>query len=223
MGERVSFERPSYELRERGSFTARGARVYAGTPTALHPMRDDLPVNRLGLARWLVDANNPLVARVAVNRLWEQLFGRGIVETSEDFGTQGAAPSHPALLDWLATELVGEGLEPEGDHPLRSSSLPTYRQSSAAARRCSSAIPPTGCWRAARGSASRPRQSATCTLAISGLLSPKMHGPSVFPPSRRASGTCLTTPTTGRRARARIAIAAASTRSCAGRLPIRAS
>ena len=106
MKERPSFERPSYEVRERGSFTAKGARVYARTPTALHPMRDDLPVNRLGLARWLVDENNPLVARVAVNRFWEQIFGRGIVETSEDFGAQGAPPSHPELLDWLATEFM---------------------------------------------------------------------------------------------------------------------
>ena len=109
MKERPSFERPSFQLRERGSFTSRGERVYAGTPAALHPMRDDQPVNRLGLARWLVDENNPLAARVAVNRLWEQLFGRGIVETSEDFGTQGAPPSHPELLDWLATEFIAKG------------------------------------------------------------------------------------------------------------------
>ena len=106
MKERPSFERPSYELRERGSFTARAGRVYARTPTALPPMRDDLPVNRLGLARWLVDENNPLVARVAVNRFWEQIFGRGLVETSEDFGAQGSLPSHPELLDWLATEFM---------------------------------------------------------------------------------------------------------------------
>ncbi len=181
MRERVGFERPSFELRVRGSFAAKGERVFARTPAALHPMRDDQPVNRLGLARWLVDENNPLVARVVVNRLWEQIFGRGIVETSEDFGSQGAPPSHPELLDWLATEFVAKGWSQKAI--LREIVLSaTYRQTSAA--------PPVLVERdpynrlLARGP--RVRMEAEMirdvALAASGLLSPKMFGPSVFPP-----------------------------------------
>ena len=89
MRERVAYERPSAFVRRRGSFLDKGEQVYADVPPALHPLRDDQMPNRLGLARWLVDEENPLTARVAVNRAWEQFFGRGIVETSEDFGTQG--------------------------------------------------------------------------------------------------------------------------------------
>jgi hypothetical protein len=180
MGEKRSFERPSYELRQRGSFTARGARVYAGTPRALHPMRNDQPVNRLGLARWLVDPANPLVARVAVNRLWEQLFGRGIVETSEDFGTQGAAPTHPRLLDWLATELVASGWKQKAMIRAMVTSA-TYRQASSASARLLERDPYNRLL--ARGPRFRldAESLRDASLAVSGLLSPKMHGPSVFP------------------------------------------
>ena len=180
MGEKVLFERPSYELRERGSFTARGPRVYAGTPKALHAMRDDLPANRLGLARWLVDDNNPLVARVVVNRLWEQIFGRGIVETSEDFGTQGTTPSHPALLDWLATELVAKGWSQKAIIRAIVESA-TYRQTSTVAPSLLERDPANQLL--ARGPRFRLDAEAIrdVQLAVSGLLSPKMHGPSVFP------------------------------------------
>ena len=109
MEDKPGYERPSTPLRERGAFTSPGQRVYANTPSALPAMSDDLPPNRLGLARWLVSRDNPLTARVMVNRLWEALYGRGLVETSEDFGTMGAPPSHPELLDWLAVEFVEKG------------------------------------------------------------------------------------------------------------------
>jgi hypothetical protein len=180
MRERASFERPSYELRERGSFEAKGERVYAGTPAALHPMRDDQPINRLGLARWLVDEDNPLVARVAVNRLWEQIFGRGLVETSEDFGTQSTPPTHPELLDWLATEFVASGWSQKAI--LRAIVLSsTYRQSSAVPPELVERDPYNRLF--ARGPRVRleAEMIRDAALAASGLLSRKMFGPSVFP------------------------------------------
>ena len=118
MRERVAYERPSAYVRRRGSFLDKGQQVYAGVPEFLHPLGDDQMPNRLGLARWLVDEENPLTARVAVNRAWEQLFGRGIVETGEDFGTQGSPPSHPELFDWLATELVRQKWHTKALHKL---------------------------------------------------------------------------------------------------------
>jgi len=180
MKERSTFERPSYELRERGSFTQKGARMFAGTPAALHPMRDDQPVNRLGLARWLVDPGNPLVARVTVNRLWEQLFGRGLVETSEDFGSQGTPPSHPELLDWLATEFMANGWSQKNIIRTIVTSA-TYRQSAAVTPVLLERDPYNRLL--ARGARFRLDAEAVrdVSLAVSGLLSTKMLGPSVFP------------------------------------------
>jgi hypothetical protein len=103
--EEMAEPRPTFIL-VRGAYDKKGERVSPATPASLNPMAAGLPHNRLGLARWLVDPGNPLSARVTVNRLWQSFFGTGLVRTAEDFGTQGEAPSHPELLDWLATEFT---------------------------------------------------------------------------------------------------------------------
>jgi len=181
MRERPGFERPSAFVRRRGNFMDKGEEVYAGVPASLHPMRDDQMPNRLGLAHWLVDNDNPLTARVVVNRAWEQFFGRGIVETSEDFGTQGSPPSHPELLDWLATEFIQQGWSQKAIHKLIVSSA-TYRQASEA----SPALVERDSYNRLLARGPRFRLEAEMVrdsvLAASGLLSPKIGGPSVFPP-----------------------------------------
>ena len=120
--------RPTYIL-TRGAYDALGAEVTANTPSALPPFPSDLPRNRLGLARWMFQPDNPLTARVEVNRLWQMMFGRGLVETSENFGRQGTPPTHPELLDWLATEFVVSGWDVRHMIRLMATSA-TYRQSS---------------------------------------------------------------------------------------------
>ena len=101
-------QRPTYLLK-RGSYDAPANRVERGTPASLPPFSARLPHNRLGLARWLTDPEHPLTARVAINRYWQAIFGRGLVSTPEDFGSQGQLPSHPELLDWLAREFIDGG------------------------------------------------------------------------------------------------------------------
>jgi hypothetical protein len=137
--------------------------------------------NRLDLARWLVSPENPLTARVTMNRVWQSYFGRGIVETENDFGTMGLAPSHPELLDWLATEFLRQGWSLKAMHRLIVTSA-TYRQSSksradAVAKDANNRL----LWRQ-----NRLRLEAEnvrdVMLAASGLLNPKIGGPSVFPP-----------------------------------------
>jgi hypothetical protein len=100
--------RTTFVLR-RGEYDQRGDSVSAGTPGVLPPFPAGEPRNRLGLARWLTDPGHPLFARVTVNRVWQSLIGHGLVRTSEDFGSQGELPSHPELLDWLATEFIRSG------------------------------------------------------------------------------------------------------------------
>jgi hypothetical protein len=126
----LEMERPrdTYILM-RGQYDKKGEKVTAGTPAALPPLPAGAPANRLGLARWLVAPNNPLTARVIVNRLWQSLFGIGLVKTSEDFGSQGEWPSHPELLDWLAVEFMRTGWDVKKMMRVMVTSA-TYRQSS---------------------------------------------------------------------------------------------
>jgi hypothetical protein len=183
MAERPSHERPSTNLRVRGSFVSPGERVYADVPAVFRPFNpipeDQMP-NRLGLARWLVSEENPLVARVTVNRLWEGLFGKGLVETSEDFGIQGSPPSHPDLLDWLATELAREGWSVKSLLRTIVTSA-TYRQSSVATDELVKRDPANRLL--ARGARFRvgAEEVRDIALAVSGILSPEVGGPSVFP------------------------------------------
>jgi cytochrome c553 len=178
--ERAGSEPPSTLLRVRGSYMSPGERVYAATPAFLPPIPEGRPRNRLGLAYWLVDDENPLTARVAVNRSWEQLFGRGLVLTSEDFGTQGEPPTHPELLDWLATTFTSQGWSAKKLHRLMVTSA-TYRQSSRATPALLERDPYNRLL--ARGPRFRVEAETVrdIALAVSGLLSPKVGGPSVFP------------------------------------------
>ena len=181
MRERPSFERPYDFIRIRGGFSAQADKVYANVPAVLPPLPEDAMPNRLGLARWLVSKDNPLTARVAVNRIWEQYFGHGIVETSEDFGTQGQKPSHPELLDWLATEFMDRGWSLKAIDRLIVTST-AYRQSSRATPELLAKDPYNRLL--ARGPRFRMEAEMVrdTALAACGLLSSKIGGPSVFPP-----------------------------------------
>ncbi|HXG47777.1 MAG TPA: PSD1 and planctomycete cytochrome C domain-containing protein, partial [Methylomirabilota bacterium] len=165
----------------RGNFLNRGEKVTPGTPAVLHPFPAGYPSNRLGMARWLVDTNNPLTARVIMNRFWEQYFGRGLVETVEEFGAQGEPPSHPELLDWLATEFMRVGWDMKAMHKVIVMSA-TYRQSARVTPELLERDPNNRLL--ARGP--RVRLEAEMirdqALAVSGLLSRKIGGPSVMPP-----------------------------------------
>jgi hypothetical protein len=182
MREKPGFERPSTPLRIRGSYMSPGEQVYAAVPAALPPLPDDAPANRLGLARWLASDDNPLTARVTVNRAWEACFGHGIVETSEDFGRQGEQPTHPELLDWLATEFQRKETRFKALHRLIVTSA-TYRQASSTAGRPALIEKDPYNRLLARGPRFRLEAETLrdSVLAASGLLSSKVGGPSVFP------------------------------------------
>ncbi len=165
----------------RGEYLQPKDPVEPGVLAALHALPVDAPRDRLALARWLVDRKNPLTARVAVNRHWAALFGRGIVRTTEDFGTQGEQPTHPELLDWLAVTYMDRGWSTKQLHRLIVTSA-TYRQSSRVTPELSQHDPLNKLL--ARGPRFRIEAELVrdVVLRASGLLSDKLGGPSVFPP-----------------------------------------
>ncbi len=172
--------RPTFVLM-RGAYDKPGERVTAATPAVLPKPAADLPRNRLGLARWLVGRENPLTARVTANRYWQHFFGTGLVRSSEDFGAQGDAPSHPELLDWLAVAFQESGWDVKGLIRLIVMSE-TYRQASRHPADASRELDPANVW-LARGP--RHRLPAEVirdqALAASGLLLGKLGGPAVKP------------------------------------------
>ena len=171
--------KPAYILK-RGAYDAPGEPVSADTPKALPPFPAVAPRNRLGLAQWLLSPENPLMARVTVNRAWQMMFGRGIVETSDNFGAQGGVPTHPQLLDWLAHDFMASGWNYKALLKKIAMSA-TYRQSSKASPDLL-ARDPDNKW-LARGPARRltAEMLRDEALAVSGLLVEKIGGPSVRP------------------------------------------
>ncbi len=178
--------RDSY-IHVQGDFTRRGESVAPGTLRVLPPLPADAPRNRLGLARWLVADENPLTPRVTMNRVWQRYFGLGLVETENDFGSQGAAPSHPALLDWLASEFVRRDWNLKDMHRLIVTSA-AYRQASAY-RPDAARVDPSNRLLARQN---RLRLEAEAirdaALSASGLLEPIVGGPSVYPPQPEGAG-----------------------------------
>lgn len=171
----------------KGNFLNKGAKVDPSVLAAFEPLPKGAPANRLGLAEWIVDKDNPLTARVEINRLWAQLFGVGIVETQEDFGTQGQPPSDQALLDWLAVEFMNPSSAADKAWDMKRMvkmivMSGAYRQSSAATPALLEADPHD------RLISRSPRRRLEAelvrdqTLSLSGLISLKIHGPSVYPP-----------------------------------------
>jgi hypothetical protein len=181
MYELASDKRRKTHVQLRGNFLALGEEVTEAVPAVFQPLPQDATPDRLALARWLVDQDNPLTARVLANRFWEQIFGIGIVRTSEDFGSQGDLPTNPELLDWLATEFVSSGWDVKA----------LLKSIVTSAAYCQSSRVSPELWERdpdnvllARG----PRFRMTAeevrdqALFVSGLLSRKMYGPPVRPP-----------------------------------------
>lgn len=171
---------PMAQILMRGEYDRPGEKVTAAPPAALHPMPAGAPLNRLGLAQWVVDPANPLTARVTMNRYWREVFGRGIVPTTEDFGVSGSLPSHPELLDWLAVEFQRSGWDVKHMFKLMLMSA-TYRQSAAVTPEKLEADPDN--MLLSRGPRFRMDAEMVRDLALasSDLLSPRMYGPGTKP------------------------------------------
>ncbi len=171
--------RPTFVL-DRGQYDAPTEEVFPGVPEAILPFDDKLPKNRLGLTKWLFSQENPLTARVFVNRIWQMHFGRGIVETADDFGSQGSLPSHPELLDYLAVSFMESGWDIKALHKQIVMSA-TYQQSSKVDNKLLELDSENVLL--ARGPSFRlpAEMIRDNALAISGLLSDKIGGPSVYP------------------------------------------
>jgi len=166
---------------ERGNWLTQGELVQPGVPEFLGLPMDNLPPDRLGLAQWITNPNHPLTARVYVNRLWEQIFGIGIVETLEDFGSQGIAPTHQALLDHLAWKFVHEFHWNTKKMLKYIVSSATYQQSSASNPEQLEIDPQNRLYTRGRRSRLSAEQVRDQALVVSGLFSEKMYGPSVMP------------------------------------------
>lgn len=164
----------------RGQYDAPGEQVYASTPKAVMAFGEQYPKNRLGLAKWLFDSKNPLTARVAVNRYWQMIFGRGIVSTPGDFGSQGDLPSHPELLDWLATEFKNTGWNVKRLLKTMVMSA-TYRQTVESNGQLQLRDPDNILLTRGPNVRLPAEMIRDHALAVGGLLSDKLGGPSVKP------------------------------------------
>jgi hypothetical protein len=181
LAERSAADARTTRLLDRGAWDKPLHTVAPHAPASLHALPADAPLNRLGLARWITDRRSPLTARVAVNRVWQAIFGTGLVETPEDFGTRTPVPLHADVLDWLAVDFMEHGWSQK--HLVRTLlTSRTYQQSSRATAAEIERDPSNRYL--ARGPRFRADAEVVRDLALSasGLLSAKVGGPSVFPP-----------------------------------------